>query len=388
MKTRNPFALLGAAVLAPSLALADVHVVDITGAGEYLDIPSAVAASVDGDLILVRPGTYGGGITITGLDLVVTAEDPAATTLAGGVTVRDVPFGKSAVVAGFRVTGALDVSGNTGVVVLEDCRFPRRLGLVSTPGISFNQFGDCGIGISDRTVTTSSAVVLTACYLEGANAGATVWDGYPGWHALQVSGSHVALYDCVLVGGDGADTPVGGHPPTHAGAGGDGVRVLGAGSTLRMARTAAIGGNAGVDTQSNFYHGCPGEGVRADVGSVVEEAAHPDLALRTPSVLVGGVPGTVEVEGPPGATVLLLHADRSHLRPLGPVVGSLLLGGDLRIVPIGTIPAGGVLIQSVTGADPATPEDHTDIRYQVVAFQPTGRFLSEARVVPLVHSSL
>src|SRR5258707_10523519 len=51
------FLVLG---LAPAPALAGVHIVDATGRGDQLSIGAAVAAANNGDVLLVRSGSYPG----------------------------------------------------------------------------------------------------------------------------------------------------------------------------------------------------------------------------------------------------------------------------------------------------------------------------------------
>jgi len=387
MTAHNPLPALFAAALCNAPALADTHVVDASGGGDFVDIATAVAASSDGDLILVAAGTYGGAVTIDGIDLVVTAASAGSVVVEGDLTVSDLPSGEGVTLSGMTLEGALTIRDSAGTVLVQDCTLPRpsfaRISSVSDEWM----FPTCGIGDADRSVLNSSAVSFTACSFEGAHGAAPGADGHPGWHALLVEHSNVALFDCSLEGGDGADGFVF-HGPAFGGAGGDGLRVRGSGSHVTMARVNAVGGEGGEPQSWAPFGGCSGLSYRADPGNQVETAGHPDLVLRTPLLLVGGTPGVFEIEGPVGANVLLVLAERGHWRPLGPNVGTLLLGGAPRLVPLGSFPAGGRLTHEPFLPDPASTETHVELYYQAVAFLPTGRILSEPRVLAGVHSGL
>jgi pectin methylesterase-like acyl-CoA thioesterase len=54
-------------------ALADVHVVDASGGGDFTTLQAAVNAAADGDTLLVRSGSYD-GFLLTGKGLSIVAE--------------------------------------------------------------------------------------------------------------------------------------------------------------------------------------------------------------------------------------------------------------------------------------------------------------------------
>ena len=63
---------LAATSAAPSLA-SDVHIVDTTGAGDFPTIQQALNSAADGDIILVRPGTYP-SFVVDNLDVTIIAD--------------------------------------------------------------------------------------------------------------------------------------------------------------------------------------------------------------------------------------------------------------------------------------------------------------------------
>ena len=92
---------------------AAVITVDQTGSGDYLTIQQAINESQDGDVIVVRPGTYTERVGFNGRRVTVRSEDPddptvvAATVIAGesGFSVYfDFAEGAASVLEGFTIT--------------------------------------------------------------------------------------------------------------------------------------------------------------------------------------------------------------------------------------------------------------------------------------------
>ena len=105
-------ALLAAVgVVAPAGSAAAATVIRVPA--NQPTIQAAITASVDGDTILVAPGTYTGSVNFGGKDVEVRAEQgPTLTTIDAGGAAHAVVFagaeGRQAILRGFRVTGAIN----------------------------------------------------------------------------------------------------------------------------------------------------------------------------------------------------------------------------------------------------------------------------------------
>src|SRR6185295_13168121 len=96
----------------PAPAFAGVHIVDTTGRGDQLTIAAAVAAASDGDLVLVRSGTYA-GFVVDDKALVITIDVGALVTIEGTIEIDNLAAGKSLVLAELLVHGTADASGSS-----------------------------------------------------------------------------------------------------------------------------------------------------------------------------------------------------------------------------------------------------------------------------------
>src|SRR5690349_9408266 len=95
----------------PAPAFAGVHIVDATGRGDQLTIAAAVAAASEGDLVLVRSGTYA-GFVVDDKALVIALDVGALVTIEGTIEIDNLAGGKSLVLEGLSVHGPVNASGS------------------------------------------------------------------------------------------------------------------------------------------------------------------------------------------------------------------------------------------------------------------------------------
>ena len=94
--------LLALAVL-PSVAHADVIVLDAAGGGDHTSVQSAVNAAADGDIILVKPGDYSGdvfGFSIGDTSLSMVADGTSPDFRLPQLTISGLSAGKSIMLRG------------------------------------------------------------------------------------------------------------------------------------------------------------------------------------------------------------------------------------------------------------------------------------------------
>ncbi|MBM3975705.1 MAG: hypothetical protein FJ299_01800 [Planctomycetes bacterium] len=187
-----------AALAVPVSALGSV--LKVGPSGSYANIQAAVDASVDGDVILVAPGS-GGSFVVDAKSLVIAADGVSASkgVLGNKFTIQNLGPAQSVVLRNFRnvaLTSPSPPNANSriqqcaGAVLLEDCE------LVD--------------GDPTLTIEQCAAVTLSNCRITG-------WEYVPvlstkSGPALVVAQSAVHLYDCTLAGADGKDndSPQGG----------------------------------------------------------------------------------------------------------------------------------------------------------------------------------
>ena len=214
---------LGAGFLLIGTVQADILRV---GPGQpYADIPPAIAAASDGDVIFVFPGTYSDldvvnkSISVIGRGTVT--KRVSSTT---GCTISSLAAGKSVLLANLAfelppnhtiTPPALHISGCQGVVRVDNCSFFGA-------DLPFAFQGGTAV-----VVSSSTDVVLTeSLFVGGDGRDGTTTNGNYGGNALSIyAGSRAALYDCKVYGGEGGDH--GDCGPCIGGDGGHGVSVPG-----------------------------------------------------------------------------------------------------------------------------------------------------------------
>jgi hypothetical protein len=365
------------------------HVYTVGGAApDFYDMPRAVAAASDGDVLLVRSGIYS-GFTIENKSLVVAADAGANVDIAGLVSIHDFFAQANVVLLGLRVPGSISHSfQSSGFLVVsgiasfraQSCQF----GQVHSP------FHDSPSSLGARlTVVDDASFVDCSIYGEDGTA---FHQGDPddGASALYQALTSLTLYDCRLYGGDGLsgspDTGSaggnGGHgyapstngflfasgvsihggiggdgssasdciapPAGPGGAGGSGIYVFAgpAGSvTLHDCTTVgAPGGAGGIDQCGpNAPDGADGVPIHAYSGIVRQlSGAHRRLSMPTVARESTSVPLTFT--GVPGERAYLtMWGNSGHL--FRPSMSGVLLASppELRRMFLGVVPASGVL---------------------------------------------
>lgn len=379
MKTLSLFARTLPFVAPFALVSSATAGVVVAGPGTgHLTLPDAVAAASDGDIILVRTGSYLAGCTIDAKSLTIVADAGAAPLCYGAFVVQNLPANGNVVLQG------MDSSYGRGLVV-RDCA-----GSVRVSGCSFVGAESMpGTASQAASVSNSADVAFDRCSLRGA----LILDGYGQSvldvaSALQASQSNVVLNDCVLSGAEGrrgyvyfsivAPGSAGGPAieifggeltvsggSIRGGAGGDGVNSPlpltcsfgGPGGTaidvsatplLRVLDTVIAGGTGGVSGASSAP-GCSG-GIPAANGAALVPPATPlttlagaRRSLHPPAPAREGQSALLHFEGQPGDRVYLAPSalGTQLFEPL--LHGALLVRAPFRRLYVGTIAGNGQL---------------------------------------------
>ena len=332
----------------------DLWIVDESGGGDFTSIGAAVAASADGDTIVVV-GVYAklDKFVINGKGVSLVHEDGSLLNL-NWISIRNLPEGSEVLLANItpHYKCFIDLSSNDGRVVLD--------------GVRSGQLGfELAIEVYD-----CADVVLNDCRLRG-------FDGYDelcdeefadGSSALAASeDSRVAVYGSTLRGGDGGYNSCMG----YSGYGG-----------------AAIEAH---DQARVFTSGCTLEGGVHDLGGHQDAVILTGQAVHTeytgpPNLFIGpwlekqGQTTNLRVAGPAGDRAFLLLGTSGWRRPFNAFQGILHVR-PAATVPMGTIPANGLL--SFPFPQPALPpgSEAELLQAQVVLSPPAtvGAGVSAAR---------
>lgn len=216
-------------------ALADTFIVDDDGGSgvDFTDIPAAVAGSLPGDVLLIRPGLYSAFDLDKGLTLI---GPPAGGALvAAGSTVRGIPAHQTAVLADLELAN-LAVKRCDGPVLMDRIEFidPGPAGL----RLRIKECLDVRV---HRTQARSSSTSTAA---------------------VRVELSRVELVECTFTGRDGADDSCG-----PAEDGGDAVALVQ--SRVHLAMPRISGGEGGdqfatCNSLCGDFGGDGGTGCRAE----------------------------------------------------------------------------------------------------------------------------
>jgi hypothetical protein len=253
-----------------STARADLLRVDAFGGSQFTSIQAAVMHAHNGDVILVRTGSYG-AVLLDNKGVRVMADVDAEVTINGQLTVQNIPSTKSVLIAGITVVGFTHDSVSPPAVLLSnDQGCVRFQSCILRGNVSVS--GDCNpvtVGGAGVSIYDSSRVCFAACQLIGGDGHGDAFSacGGVGGDGGTMNASSVALYDCVVRGGKGGS--VASQASDLGGRGGD--AWLASDGFVFASRTGFIGGDGG----SGFSGGSGGDGL------VVQSAASAEIVSAT-----------------------------------------------------------------------------------------------------------
>ncbi|MBK9386106.1 MAG: hypothetical protein IPN34_14940 [Planctomycetes bacterium] len=325
---------------------------------DFTDIQAAVTAAADGDVVLVRAGTYS-AFAIRQKSLVVEGDGPGAVSLGftANLAISDIDVSRSVVVRHIDVISSsfapLLVTNCAGTVSVEDCRFLAVFAQSATPG---------------AYIAGSARTALVRCELRG--------DAVRSFEVgLRVSGSTVHLHGCRINGSS---------PMTSAASGADGCDLRS--SALYATGTTFAGGDGSAAPSAPF---CipPGNGGNALFLDAASSAVLLDCALLPGQP---GLPGTC----PPAQPGAPIAGTGSATFPLGQTgrldaSSTVRAGGSWSIALQGPASATAFLLLGVRSA-PAFLADcggtvHPDLSGPIVvvgAFLPPSGTLAFSFPVP------
>lgn len=369
------------AALGGTQASAGIIVVDPLGAPGAPLLQQALNTASDGDIVLVRAGSYlaptpfvvqGKGLTI--------ARDSASAVQVAPFSIQGVPAGSTFVLRGFQIiapsialtppVAAVAARLCAGRVWLDDCAISAAAGwydsiaqaagdggtaidcmdvvgvvvtrctVIGGKGAYNVALGTVTAGGSALRVWNGSATAHT-CLFEGGDAGIgfTLVGTTFGGHGVECSGVDALLAGCVVRGGD---APIGWPANTIPGYG-----LIAAGSSVRVRDTTidAGVGPPGVTTPAVF-----------SAQATITTSATPAYSLQIAPVVRSGQTLKLFSRGPVGGLGLLFVGTAGPALAAPAYEGTFLFNVSTFLGPIvlGTIPFGGNLVTTTT-APPLPP---------------------------------
>lgn len=401
-----------ALVVAAAGARADVLVVG--PGGSFTDLQAAVDAAVDGDVVLVKGGTYN-SVIVLGKAVTITAE-AGFSVLVEDVTVQLLSSERTVVLSGLTIDSnsggvpGLQLLENEGAVRVADCTINGLVTLIGTPSegvvvdlcddVSFvdcavtggralfttfgaAQAGGVGMSVTDSTVAVHGGTVTGG---EGGAHTVAPNPGGPGGVGLLVDEATVLVSGATVSGGRGGGGAgcdeilfVSG----DGGPGGTGVELLGnAFTTAFRVQDSAVSGGPGGFGGSPSPFGCTDTG---DLGADGQAYDDP-LGLTSP------VPGTahaltalspvrefqpldLDLVGDPGDLAAVLGAALPGTSWQPGANGQLLVGVPFQVRIVGTVPASGLLELTTAFPDLGPGVEHVTLFTQPL-FLGTGGALT------------
>jgi len=389
--------LFSFAAARPALA-GHVLVVDSGGGGSYTQIQPAIDAALDGDTILVKAGTYY-GFTIDNKELSVVGDAGASVTITSPVRVDNLAALREVLLAGLQINlswgwsqPALGAQNDSGSLRVESCTI-----LAAGNGM-------CSGSQRGADLANDHNVAFRLCTIQGG-LGVSSFDGCPGGDAIRAQSCSVALYVCILLGGNGGDGAASCSACTvdggDGGAGGAGYEFVAPGFLFASGTSfqggtggrggdgcsgtcfCNLGGNGGdggdgfhaasgtppyplfayLDSSLSGGVGGPGGSGGAppvcDTGGSYGAAGSPVIApsgsvsalsgqarsVSLPPVVRENIPFSLDFRGQPGDIVWVFIGQHPHFAYNAPFHGVNLttLPPLARIMKFGTIPASGTL---------------------------------------------
>lgn len=355
----------------PAASLQRIWIVDGAGAGQFPAIQPAIDAARDGDLILVRPGTYP-IFTVEGKGLSVLGVAARPKIEVGAAQVRDISPGEVVVLRNLAVE--LEATDVAGVLWLEE--------LSHGFGFSGNRFQDVAGAVVVRSQLSINPFVTAL--------------GFGNVDCVTLDGSALHMFESSVVGSDGTGCLTG--DPN----GGDAIEARD-GSFLLAYNATLTGGKRGgmIDFLQGFcvpaglaglsYRGAGQTGYELDSafpsgtqGTITTFNGVP-RSLAAPALVEDGATVSLTITGPPGDTVVTLHAPRPEVVFAPILYGTSLTGLQPVVTPQGAIPASGVL--EVELALPPLPSEQAFQSWVVQSLQidAENSYLSGGSLVHVVR---
>lgn len=294
-----PLTLSVIALAAPALA-GKVWVVG-PGPGQQADLQNTILLAQDGDVIIVKSGTYE-SIRMAGKSVSIIAEVGALVQLPGSIRVTEIGADKSIVLSGLRARATYQAGFADGMcgLLVRNCAGALTVqdGAFTTPAVVHSPPSGGSMYAVVGVENCAALSIVRSSLLAGAHTGSPgVWvrgngsavslcqvqsegargrdghihpqnfygDGIPGASGLIVwgqspSSSTVFVSKSVFTGGAGGAAYFGGGLSTVCGYGGDGGHGIfgnNAPGVLRILECTAFGGAGGAPWTGPFPTGCP-----------------------------------------------------------------------------------------------------------------------------------
>lgn len=356
---------------------------------QIAEIQAAVDAAVDGDVILVKSGTYA-SFSVPNKEVTIVEDHGQTVFVDGAIRVRNLAAGRTVVISGLQATGRAvagnEVTGNgfyatncAGSIRVQDCQLQGYVGLGSNlpcpmvPRAGAELHGCADVAFVRCTLRGSQSLDLYAAQPGQTDASrvgpglsalgcsialheSTVWGGYGGTlcngYPDGVDGGHGAIFGGPVLfssrsqfrGADGEDTS---GISIFAGWGGHGL--VGDSGNARLLESTLQGGDGGENWSCGLCgYCCMGEdGLPYDGGA-------PQNLSGTARILAGNTLAreqsqlALTVTGPPGDVAALGIRRETGFVWSAPQFGVQLLSPPpIRFMILGTIPANGVLSTSI-----------------------------------------
>lgn len=369
---------------------------DDGGAGvDFTDVQSAIDASPEGGVVLVRDGAYP-SFVLAGQGVIVAADIGASPLFAGPPGVFGLQAGQSALMRGLHfgsLQGALangSIDGCQGWVGFEDCRFDAPTGAQHT-----------------LRAWSSAAVVLSRCELDGplpagdGGAALVVIDsdvhlfdvdieggvGFPGadgGDAVRVEHQDtgqpfVLLSGCSLTGGEGAAGSAA--PCTSGEDGGNALTLVGFLPVVERFDSTLVPGAGGADAGCGA--GAPGLAVELLGSGVVNTLPGQAVDFVVDSPVLSGTVAQNHFTGPPSALAFLLIAAAPDAQFLSAFSGTLSCAAPFFTFFAGVVPPSGTHLLPVPVTLPGAIQAWQF--YEQAAFLvPSGAIVLATPTFPLV----